>query len=71
MQIHTLLCVHHYLWSSNKLALHIRVQMSLAGMHIYDDIETVYMSIIPAEGQIIVINFSVMSVKCQELQTPF
>ena len=64
MQIHTPLCARHYLWSCNKLALYIPVQVSLAGMHIYDDIETVYVSIIPDAGEIIVINLFGLSAKC-------
>lgn len=71
MQIHTLLCVLHYLWSSNKLALHIPVRVLLAGMHIYDDIETVYISIIPAAGENLVINLLGMFAKCYDLQTHF
>lgn len=40
------------------------VQVLLAGKHIYDDIETVSISIIPPAGEIIVINLFGMSAKC-------
>lgn len=64
MRIHPPLCVLHFLWSSNKLAFHIPVAVLLAGMHIYDDIETVCISIIPAAGEIIIINLFGMSARC-------
>lgn len=64
MQMHTPLCVLHFLWSSNKLVLHIPVQVLLAGMHTFDAIETVSILIIPAVGEITVINLFSMSAKC-------